>query len=147
MPKITLELGCKSYLIVPRCTRFGSVNTSTLSIRLVMATFLRLRLTTRQPLGPTTSKLKSCIRVTWSRNTYTLLWRSSYKTGKRPRPDRTLTDQDRKFSGPMKTVTAVRSSVHHHLGKSKTGQRPVFAVSTGLFGLSTFALEHTVSQK
>jgi len=61
------------------------------------------------------------------------VWRSSLKTGKRPRPDRTKTDQDRKFSRPIKTVTAVRSSVHHHSRKLKTRQRPVLAVSTGFF--------------
>ena len=59
------------------------------------------------------------------------VWRSSLKTGKRPWPDRTKTDQDRKFSRLIKTVTAVRSSVHRHSRKLKTGQRPVFAVSTG----------------
>jgi len=63
------------------------------------------------------------------------VWRSSLKTGKRPRPDRTITDQDWKFSGPIKTVTAVQSSVHRHFGKLKTEQRLVLAVSTGLFSL------------
>ena len=57
--------------------------------------------------------------------------RSSLKTGKRPRPDQTKTDQDRKFSRPIKTRTAVRSSVHRRSRKLKTGQRPVLAVSTG----------------
>ncbi len=58
--------------------------------------------------------------------------RSSYKTGIRPEKDRTLTDQDRKFPGPIKTVTAVQSSVHHYFSFPKTDQRPVLAVSTGL---------------
>jgi hypothetical protein len=33
------------------------------------------------------------------------------KTGKKPRPNRTRPHWDRKFSGPVKTATAVRSSV------------------------------------
>ena len=35
------------------------------------------------------------------------VWRSSLKTGKRPRPDGTRTDQDWKFSRLIKTITAV----------------------------------------
>ena len=60
------------------------------------------------------------------------VWRSSLKTGKRPRPDQTKTDQDWKFLRPIKTVTAVQSSVHLYFGKWKTGKRLVLAVSTGL---------------
>jgi len=63
------------------------------------------------------------------------VWRSSLKTRKRPRPDRTKTDQDQKFSRPIKTVTMVRSAVHRHSQKLKTGQRPVLAVSTGFSAL------------
>ena len=48
--------------------------------------------------------------------------------------DRTKTDQDRIFDGLIKTVTAVRSSVHH---QSKTRQKPV------LPGLNRFF--HSVS--
>jgi len=64
------------------------------------------------------------------------VWRSSLKTGKRPRLDRTKTDQDRKFSGPIKTITAVRSSVHVHFRNLKTEQRLVLVVSTGLSSLT-----------
>ena len=42
--------------------------------------------------------------------------KSSYKTGKRPRLDWTTTDQDWKFARPIKTITAVQSSVLYHLG-------------------------------
>ena len=45
------------------------------------------------------------------------VWRSSYKIRERLRPDQTKTDKDWKFSGLMKTVTAVRSSVLYHFGK------------------------------
>ena len=38
------------------------------------------------------------------------VWESGHRTGKRPRPDRTKTNQDRKILGPQKTVTAVRST-------------------------------------
>ena len=48
--------------------------------------------------------------------------------------DRTKTDQDRKFDGLIKTVTVVRSLVHH---QSRTRQRPV------LTGLNRFF--HSVS--
>ena len=41
----------------------------------------------------------------------TSVWKSSYKTGKRPRLDQTLTDQDQKLSGPIKTITVVQSLV------------------------------------
>jgi len=40
-------------------------------------------------------------------------WKSSLKTAKKPRLNRTQTAQDRKFPGPSKTATAVRSSVSH----------------------------------
>jgi len=60
------------------------------------------------------------------------VWRSSLKTGKRPRLDRTKTDQDQKFLRPIKTVTMVWSLVHPYFGKWKTGKRLVLAVSTGL---------------
>ena len=43
---------------------------------------------------------------------------------KRPRPDWTSTDQDQKFTRPIKTITAVWSSVHQHFGmkdQAKTG--------------------------
>jgi hypothetical protein len=61
-------------------------------------------------------------------------WKSSPKTGKRPRPDRTLTDQDRKISRPIKTATAVWSSVPLHLAKLKTDQNRFKPVVTGLSG-------------
>ena len=63
------------------------------------------------------------------------VWKSSYKTGNRPGPDRTLTDQDRKFSGPIKTVTAVWSLVHHHFQIFKTDENRLQPVSTGLSSL------------
>jgi len=65
------------------------------------------------------------------------VWRSSLKTGKRPRPDWTKTNQDRKFSGPIKTITMVRSSVYRHSQKLKTRQRPVLVVSTGFSALKS----------
>jgi hypothetical protein len=40
-------------------------------------------------------------------------WKSSPKTGKRPRLDWTKTAEDRKFPGPSKTATAVQSSVEY----------------------------------
>src|SRR5277367_2904262 len=64
--------------------------------------------------------------------TTTSAWRSSLKTGKKPRPDWTRTDQDLKILRLVKTGTAVRSSVFHNFKIYKTGKRPVFAVSTGL---------------
>jgi hypothetical protein len=71
------------------------------------------------------------------------VWMSSFKTGKRPRLDWTKTDQDQKFSRPIKTITVVRFSVYCQSQKLETGQRPVLVVSTGFFSLSTLALEHT----
>jgi hypothetical protein len=55
--------------------------------------------------------------------------KSGLVTGKRPEPDRTRTCQDLKLSGPVRTVTAVRSAVHHKSENLKTEQRPVL---TGL---------------
>jgi len=52
-------------------------------------------------------------------------WKSGLKTTKRPRLNRTRTDQDRKFPGPTKTVTVVRSSVFHNFGIFETIKRPV----------------------
>jgi hypothetical protein len=52
-------------------------------------------------------------------------WKSSPKTGKRPRLDWTKTAEDRKFPGPSKTATAVRSSVSNNSGNFKTDKRPV----------------------
>jgi hypothetical protein len=52
-------------------------------------------------------------------------WKSSPKTGKRPRLDWTKTAEDRKFPGPSKTATAVRSSVSNDFGNLKTDKRPV----------------------
>ena len=77
------------------------------------------------------------LRVGWSpldlpsglESTGLSVWRSSCKTAKRPRPDRTRTDQDRKFSGPIKTATAVRSSVYRYFKIFKTDKnrsQPVF---------------------
>ena len=63
------------------------------------------------------------------------VWKSSYKTGKRPRPDRTWTDQDRKFSGPIKTASAVRSSVSCIFRIFKTDENRSQPVSTGLYSL------------
>jgi hypothetical protein len=54
------------------------------------------------------------------------VWKSGHKTGKKPWPDRTLTSQDRKLLGPIRTVTAVRSMVHHTSEILKTEQRPVW---------------------
>src|SRR5277367_5039541 len=48
-------------------------------------------------------------------------WRSGLRTGKRPRLDRTRTDQDRKIVRPVRTETAVRSSVLHNFKFQKTG--------------------------
>jgi len=59
----------------------------------------------------------------------TSVWKSSYKTGKRPGLDRTKTEKDRKISGPVKTATAVRSSVHPNLEMARTDEKPV---KTGL---------------
>src|SRR5271168_2508918 len=56
--------------------------------------------------------------------------KSSYKTGKKPRLDRTTTDQDRKTSRPVRTVTAVRSSVHPFSKNLKTDEM------TGFFHLN-----------
>ena len=55
----------------------------------------------------------------------TSAWKSSPKTGKRPRLDWTKTAEDRKFPGPSKTATAVRSSVSNDFGNFKTDKRPV----------------------
>ena len=65
---------------------------------------------------------------------WTSVWKSSPKTGKKPRPDRTITDQDRKISGPIKTATTVRSSVHLHLANLKTDKNRFGLVATGLWG-------------
>src|SRR5271168_547389 len=56
--------------------------------------------------------------------------KSSYKTGKKPRLDRTTTDQNRKTSRPVRTVTAVRSLVHPFSKNLKTDEK------TGLIGLN-----------
>jgi len=64
------------------------------------------------------------------------VWRSSLKTGKRLRLDQTKVDKDWKLSGLIKTITTVQSLVHNYFGKLKTKQRPVSAVSTGLFNLT-----------
>jgi hypothetical protein len=77
----------------------------------------------------------SCLPRLWMGSLMSSVWKSSYKTGKRPRLDWTLTDQDQKFIGLIKTITAVWSSIHQHFGKSKTKQRPVLAVSTSLHPL------------
>ena len=61
----------------------------------------------------------------------TSVFRFSPRTGRRPGLNRTGTDQDRKYDGPIRTVTAVRSSVHLYLEIMKTGERPVFSVLTG----------------
>jgi hypothetical protein len=55
-----------------------------------------------------------------------------YKTGKRPRLDWNLTDQDRKYSGLIKTVTAVQSSVFQLWEIIKTNKNRFRPVSTGL---------------
>jgi hypothetical protein len=47
------------------------------------------------------------------------VWKSSPGTGERPGPDWTVTSQDRKKSRPVKTVTAVQSSVFQYAGNSK----------------------------
>jgi hypothetical protein len=63
------------------------------------------------------------------------VWKSGCWTLKRPQPNRTATGKDRKNYGPIRTATAVRSSVLEIFENSKTGQRPVLPVLTGLFGL------------
>ena len=62
--------------------------------------------------------------VSTMRATVCSVWESGHRTEKRPRPDRTKTDQDRKILGPQKTVTAVRSTVHRNLECAKTGLNP-----------------------
>jgi ribonucleotide reductase beta subunit family protein with ferritin-like domain len=52
-------------------------------------------------------------------------WKSSLKTAKKPRPNRTQTNQDRKNDGPVKTATAVRSPVHRYFGFAETDEKPV----------------------
>ena len=59
-------------------------------------------------------------------------WRSSYKTGKRLGLDWTLTTQDQKIERPIKTTTAVWSSVHQHFKILKTEKTAVWLVSTSL---------------
>jgi hypothetical protein len=59
----------------------------------------------------------------------TSVCKSGLVTRKRPEPDRTRTCPDRKLVGPFRTVTAVRSTVHHKSENLKTEERPV---STGL---------------
>ena len=65
-----------------------------------------------------------CIKeLSWFEKSLVIsVWKSSYKTGKKPRPNRTLTDQDRKFPGPLKTVNPVRSSVYCYFKISKTDE-------------------------
>ena len=58
--------------------------------------------------------------------------RSGHKTGKKPWPNRTLTEKDRKFSGLEKTVTAVRSSVFNISENPKTDKDRLVSVLTGL---------------
>jgi hypothetical protein len=77
----------------------------------------------------------------------TSVWRSSYKTGKRPRLDRTITDQDRKIPRPIETVTAVRSSVHHHFKIFKTDENRSQLVPTGLFSLKYVLNLYSISPK
>jgi len=52
-------------------------------------------------------------------------WKSSPKTGKRLRLDWTKTAEDRKFPGPSKTATTVRSLVSNDSRNFKTNKRPV----------------------
>jgi len=75
------------------------------------------------------------------------VWTSSYKTGKRPRPDRTKTDQDRRFSRPIKTVTAVRSSVPCHFKIFKTDKNRSQPVSTGFYSLKSSPLQGEILQQ
>ena len=56
---------------------------------------------------------------------WTSVWKSGHRTGKRPWPDRTVTEKDRKLSGPTKTVTTVRSMVLYRFQTFKTKQKPV----------------------
>jgi len=53
-------------------------------------------------------------------------WKSSHQTGKRPWPDRTMTNKNCKLLGPTKTVTAVQSTVLYVFQIFKTMQKPVF---------------------
>ena len=69
----------------------------------------------------------------WSRVVFT-------GTGKRPEKDRTLTNQDWKFPGPIKTVTVVQSLVHPHFGKLKTDKDR----SSSLNGLVSISLIFTI---
>ena len=57
--------------------------------------------------------------------TSTSVWKSSPRTRKKPGPDWTVTDQDRKFQRPIKTATAVQSSVFEIFKNLKTDIRPV----------------------
>jgi hypothetical protein len=59
-------------------------------------------------------------------------WKSGLKTGKKPDQDRNRTNQDRKFPGPEKTKTAVRSSVLQDPGYLRTGKNRLRPVLTGL---------------
>jgi len=59
--------------------------------------------------------------------------KSSLVTGKRPEPDRTRTCQDRKLVGLIRTITVVRSMVHHKFKDWKTTKRLTQPVLTGLF--------------
>jgi len=58
----------------------------------------RQPLSAPSPFAPATTTISSA-------------WKSGPKTAKKPRPNQTQTAQDRKFPGPSKTATAVRSSV------------------------------------
>ena len=50
-PNVTLDLGWSFCLIVPRCAKFDSENTSTPSVRLVIANVLDSGFNARHPLS------------------------------------------------------------------------------------------------
>jgi len=69
-----------------------------------------------------------CAKKTMS--IFTSAWKSSPKTGKRPRLDWTKTAQDWKFPGPLKTATVVWSSVSHDFRNLKTVKTRRFRISS-----------------
>ena len=68
---------------------------------------------------------------------HTSAWKSSPKTGKKLRLDQTRPHWDHKFLGPVKTTTAVRSSVFGYFKIFKTDENRSQLVSTGLLTLES----------
>jgi len=77
--------------------------------------------------APVETKGGRCYYITFVDNytRFTSAWKSSPKTGKRPRLDWTKTAEDQKFPGPSKTATVVQSSVSNDSGNFKADKRPV----------------------